>query len=484
MRQSQLGLIEEDKPMTECSIYPSLTNVNPYVWGNYSLLGDRNDSIAIFDTGIDSTHPMLSNYSSVPDFSNDSIKVIGWFDGTPDGNTTPVDYEGHGTAVSAIAAGNPFNGTNTNGTISTTFTANYNSTQSLTYIAGYGEYLNVSRPGVISLNYYWRRTGGSNNTRGYGIYLYQPSCNDPNKCQVFFENITNVFLTGNSGKISIFYNITDNFGLYGVYLAFSYQDPNSLLDIVSYGNYPFLSDPLITHSEFSGISPNTKLVGVKVFDNKGFGYASYLINGINWTISNKKVYHITIASMSLAFPCSSSGCTVSDKIISVEIAVNSLVNAGIVTVVAAGNSGYMINNQINTPGDIGSVITVGETDDYHTITDYSSYGFNVNSTLIKPDIVAPGGSESQGGIITADSNYNDAQGTIDGVIPDFQKNDLTPVQGTSMATPYTAGIAALIIQAMGGYSNWIYSNQSVFKVKQLMLIGARSSSRANKDIQI
>ncbi len=58
-------------------------------------------SIAICDTGIDYNHPRLGNGG----FPN--AKVIGGYD-CGDGDSDPMDVQGHGTACAGIAAGNPW----------------------------------------------------------------------------------------------------------------------------------------------------------------------------------------------------------------------------------------------------------------------------------------------------------------------------------------------------------------------------------------
>ena len=488
---SPLGLIEEDRPMMKYSESDQLTNVQPYVWNNYNLLGDSNNSIAIFDTGVDASHPMLASYSQTPDFTNDSIKIIGWKDATNDGYTTPVDYDGHGSHVAGIAAGNPYNDTNAQGYINTTYSfyANYTQTLSGTYFAW--TFINVSSPGYVTMNYYWKVVSGSNSTKGVGIYLFNPSGT------LVDYSTTNNRIDDYSGMYSISFYVGSNFGAYDLQLRFNYVDPNSDLNMVAYGSYPYAGYPSsATHAKFSGVAPDTKIVGIRVFDNAGNGLASYLVNGINWAITNKNKYHISVASMSIGFGCSINGCTQQDREVSVEDAVNSLVSAGVVTFVAAGNDGYANGDQIGTPGNLDSVITVGATDMYHKLTPYSSIGPGLNSLSTKPDLTAPGGYDTdpytpagyqlQQAILSADTNMNDADGAENGFIPDFQLNDLTAIQGTSMATPYAAGIGSLLVQAMGGYKNWTYSTATVQKIKQIMLMSTWSTNgtdRAAKDIR-
>ena len=487
----KLGLIEEDRQMMKYSESDQLTNVQPYVWNNYNLLGDSNSSIAVFDTGADASHPMLASYNQNPDFTNNSIKLIGWKDATTDGYTTPVDYDGHGSHVASIAAGNPYNDTNSQGYINTTYSFHANYTQSLsgTYFAW--TFINVSSPGYITMNYYWQVVGGPNSTKGVGLYLFNPSGS------LVATSTTNTRIDDYSGMYSISYYVGSNFGDYDLQLRFNYADANSDLNMVAYGSYPYAGYPSsATNAKFSGVAPDSKIVAIRVFDNGGNGLASYLVNGINWAIQNKYKYHISIASMSIGFGCSPSGCKSSDQEVSVESAVNNLVAAGIVTFVAAGNDGYANGDQIGTPGNLDSVITVGATDMYHKLTPYSSIGPGLNSLSTKPDLTAPGGYNTdpytpsgyqfQQAILSADTNMNDADGAENGFIPDFQKNDLTSLQGTSMATPYVAGIGSLLVQAMGGYKNWSYSTTTVQKIKQIMLMSTwatNGTDRAAKDIR-
>jgi hypothetical protein len=324
------------------------------------------------------------------------------------------------------------------------------------------------------LSYTFIKSGtGDGTTEGTKLNLY-----DPDRYLVASDS------TATNNTFTINYD-TLKIGTYQIWPMFVYGNENHRLDMFTYGTIPPPSAILNTSTRFSGVAPETKLVGIKVFNNVGDGLSSYLVDGINWLITNKLEYHVTVASMSLGFPCSPSGCKVTDRITAVETAVNDLVNAGVITVVAAGNDGDLENNQIGNPGNLDSVITVGATDDLHRLTYYSSEGPGLASNSGKPDLTAPGGLSDQGAILQADTNDNDVVGITNLVVNDFQNNDLTGLQGTSMSTPLVSGIASLMVQALGGYENWNYSVTDVYKIKQYLLMSTWATygtDRGEKDI--
>ncbi len=112
-------------------------------------------------------------------------------------------------------------------------------------------------------------------------------------------------------------------------------------------SWPY-TPPADGFSAWTGMSPQSKLVGVKVLNNAGSGTSAQLISGINWVIANRIAYHITVASMSISSTSEQS---------SMDSAVVNLVNSGVATVVSAGNSGSG-GNYIYTPGSVDEVTTV------------------------------------------------------------------------------------------------------------------------------
>lgn len=188
------------------------------------------------------------------------------------------------------------------------------------------------------------------------------------------------------------------------------------------------------NSLYKGVAPGAALVGVKVLKVQGsdcVGTTTKINQGIQWVIDNKTTFNIKIMNMSLGGGTCSSGTD------SMSLLVNSAFDAGILPAVAAGNDGASGTCTIGSPGAADKALTVGAMADVNpgaASTALPSKGFYqayfssrgpTGDSRIKPDISAAGVK------ITA------AQaGTTNG----YQQ-----LSGTSMATPFTAGTAALML---------------------------------------
>lgn len=154
-----------------------------------------------------------------------------------------------------------------------------------------------------------------------------------------------------------------------------------------------------------GVAKQVTLVPVRVLDCQGSGANSGVIAGMDW-VAGQGV-RPAVANMSLGGPADSA----------TDAAIQRMVNAGVTTVVAAGNENQNACNV--SPARAASAITVGATTSSDARASYSNYGSCV-------DIFAPGSS-----ITSAWIGSSTATNTI---------------SGTSMASPHVAGVAAQYLQ--------------------------------------
>lgn len=198
------------------------------------------------------------------------------------------------------------------------------------------------------------------------------------------------------------------------------------------------SNGISSNEKYIGIAPKSNIIAVKCITATGKGNISSIIKGIEWVIENKEKYNIKIISMSLG--TTSIESYKDDPICQI---LEEAWNNGITVIVAAGNSGPK-NNTISSPANHPLLITVGSSDDRNTndihddvIAGYSSRGPTLDG-IEKPDVVAPGTNiislRSPGSFIDIINSSNRVS------------DNYFTMSGTSMATPITAGLIALLFE--------------------------------------
>ncbi len=177
-----------------------------------------------------------------------------------------------------------------------------------------------------------------------------------------------------------------------------------------------------------GVAKGATVHAVRVLGCNGSGSNSGVIAGMDWVAQNAQFP--AVANMSLGGGASQS----------TDDAVSNMRSAGVTVVVAAGNDNQ--NACYSSPARSSDAITVGSTTSSDSRSSFSNYGSCV-------DVFAPGSS-----ITSAWYTSNSATNTIN---------------GTSMASPHVAGIAALYLSDNPGASpsqveNAIYSSASSNKL--------------------
>ncbi|QTA80875.1 Peptidase S8/S53 domain-containing protein [Desulfonema limicola] len=151
-----------------------------------------------------------------------------------------------------------------------------------------------------------------------------------------------------------------------------------------------------------GVAPLSSLLIAKVLGDDGYGRESWVADGIRWAV--QKGAHII--SMSMGAPGYSR---------MIHDAIREAVAVNVFVICAAGNNGSRIG-AVDCPGRFPETIAVGSIDRRQEISSFSSIGMQV-------DIVAPG----------------------DRILSTYPPNTFSTISGTSMATPFVSGVAALML---------------------------------------
>lgn len=166
-----------------------------------------------------------------------------------------------------------------------------------------------------------------------------------------------------------------------------------------------------------GVAKAVTLKAVRVLDCSGSGTWSGVIAGMDWVTANRVLP--AVANMSLGGGANTS----------VDDATKRMIASGVATAVAAGNGnqgGRAQDACKYSPARVPEAMTIGATTKTDAKTSWSNYGPCV-------DWFAPGAGITSAWIGSGSTETN-------------------TISGTSMASPHTAGVAALYLQSNPGAS--------------------------------
>ena len=176
----------------------------------------------------------------------------------------------------------------------------------------------------------------------------------------------------------------------------------------------------------AGVAYGAKILPVRVLGCGG-GYFSDIADGVLWA-SGSAVGGVSapsqparVLNLSLG---GKSACPTT-----MQSAINQARANGAVVIVAAGNSNEDASK--HTPANCANVVTVAATGRTGGRASYSNYGAKI-------DVAAPGGDQSTGSANGVLSTLNDGYSTAG-------NDSYAYYQGTSMAAPHVAGVAALMV---------------------------------------
>ena len=227
-----------------------------------------------------------------------------------------------------------------------------------------------------------------------------------------------------------------------------------------------------------GVAPGARLHAVKVLDSRGSGYTSWIIAGIDWVTARAST--IEVANMSLGGTGYSSAQ---------HTALKNSVAKGVVYVVAAGNSArdvYGADGRFGTSDDTqpaaypeaATISALADADGTPGGLTGTSRTFSI-CTEDRDDSFACFSNFSRSVVST--NPVTSSGGAIDLMLPGYRILSTWPgggydtIDGTSMASPHGAGLAALYVARYGRPT----TASGVYAVRQALINAGREQGSAD-----
>lgn len=205
----------------------------------------------------------------------------------------------------------------------------------------------------------------------------------------------------------------------------------------------------------TGVAPDASLVFLKIQSSGSCGSSVLdgdLVGAIDWASTNQALYNINVLSMSLGAGSFNSIASCEASSFAITSAIDAASAAGITVLAASGNDGTC--DAMSRPACVGSAISVGAVYD----ADVGTPGFCVASNSCAPGLSPNSGCSTGWAAFETNTSadqvtlYSNSASFLDLLAPancaltaDTGSGTRTCFGGTSAATPFAAGVAALTL---------------------------------------